>query len=149
MAIGNTIGGQLANEKPLASLIKMFGLLMAALVFLFATTLIGNNILGLLAALLLGLFAFMNVPGLQLYVVQLAEKYVPQDITLASAFNIAAFNIGITLGSTVGAQVTGKMGIAYTPIFGAVIVLLAILLIVQVKKSESPEASNEMTECKE
>ena len=122
---------------------------MAALVFLFATTLIGNNILGLLAALLLGLFAFMNVPGLQLYVVQLAEKYVPQDITLASAFNIAAFNIGITLGSTVGAQVTGKMGIAYTPIFGAVIVLLAILLIVQVKKSESPEASNEMTECKE
>ena len=48
-----------------------------------------------------------------------------------------------------GAQVTGKMGIAYTPIFGAVIVLLAILLIVQVKKSESPEASNEMTECKE
>lgn len=149
VAIGNTIGGQLANEKPLASLIKMFGLLMAALVFLFATTLIGNNILGLLAALLLGLFAFMNVPGLQLYVVQLAEKYVPQDITLASAFNIAAFNIGITLGSTVGAQVTGKMGIAYTPIFGAVIVLLAILLIVQVKKSESPEASNEMTECKE
>ena len=97
----------------------------------------------------MGLFAFMNVPGLQLYVVQLAEKYVPQDITLASAFNIAAFNIGITLGSTVGAQVTGKMGIAYTPIFGAVIVLLAILLIVQVKKSESPEASNEMTECKE
>lgn len=122
---------------------------MAALVFLFATTLIGNNILGLLAALLLGLFAFMNVPGLQLYVVQLAEKYVPQDITLASAFNIAAFNIGITLGSTVGAQVTGEMGIAYTPIFGAVIVLLAILLIGQVKKSESPEASNEMTECKE
>lgn len=149
VAIGNAIGGQLANEKPLASLIKMFGLLMAALVFLFATTLIGNNILGLLAALLLGLFAFMNVPGLQLYVVQLAEKYVPQDITLASAFNIAAFNIGITLGSTVGAQVTGKMGIAYTPIFGAVIVLLAILLIVQVKKSESTETSNEMAECEE
>ena len=68
--------------------------------------------------------------------VQLAEKYVPQDITLASAFNIAAFNIGITLGSTVGAQVTGKMGIATHLFFGAVIVLLAILLIVQVKKSD-------------
>mgnify|MGYP000222991986 CR=1 FL=1 len=74
MAIGNTIGGQLANEKPLASLIKMFGLLMAALVFLFATTLIGNNILGLLAALLLGLFAFMNVPGLQLYVCTVSRE---------------------------------------------------------------------------
>lgn len=100
---------------------------MIALVFLFVTIVVGNN--------LLGLFAFMNVPGLQLYVVQLAEKYVPQDITLASALNIAAFNIGITLGSTIGAQVTGSMGIAYTPIFGAGIVLLAILLIFQVKKA--------------
>lgn len=149
VAIGNTVGGHFANEKPLASLIKMFGLLMAALVFLFVTILIGNSILGLLAAMLLGLFAFMNVPGLQLYVVQLAEKYVPQDITLASAFNIAAFNIGITLGSTIGAQVTGKMSIAYTPLFGALIVLFAILLILQVKKSEAAEMGSTGTECEE
>ena len=149
VAIGNTVGGHFANEKPLASLIKMFGLLMAALVFLFVTILIGNSILGLLAAMLLGLFAFMNVPGLQLYVVQLAEKYVPQDITLASAFNIAAFNIGITLGSTIGAQVTGKMSIAYTPLFGALIVLFAILLILQVKKSEAAEMVSTGTECEE
>ncbi len=33
-----------------------------------------NSLLGLLASLMLGLFAFMNVPGLQLYVVELAEK---------------------------------------------------------------------------
>ena len=99
--------------------------------------------------MLLGLFAFMNVPGLQLYVVQLAEKYVPQDITLASAFNIAAFNIGITLGSTIGAQVTGKMSIAYTPLFGALIVLFAILLILQVKKSEAAEMGSTGTECEE
>ena len=45
-----------------------------------------NSLLGLLGSLMLGLFAFMNVPGLQLYVVELAEKYVPEDITLASAF---------------------------------------------------------------
>ena len=146
VAVGNTVGGHFANENPLASLIKMFGLLMVALLFLFVTIMIGNNILGLIAALLLGLFAFMNVPGLQLYVVQLAEKYVPQDITLASALNIAAFNIGITLGSTVGAHVTGKMGIAYTPIFGAIIVLLAILLTFQVRKSESKTV---LTECED
>ena len=146
VAVGNTVGGHFANENPLASLIKMFGLLMVALLFLFVTIMIGNNILGLIAALLLGLFAFMNVLGLQLYVVQLAEKYVPQDITLASALNIAAFNIGITLGSTVGAHVTGKMGIAYTPIFGAIIVLLAILLTFQVRKSESKTV---LTECED
>mgnify|MGYP005983834377 FL=1 len=147
VAIGNTIGGHFANAQPLASLMKMFGLLLVALVFLFVTVLLGNTILGLSAALLLGLFAFMNVPGLQLYVVELAEKYVPKDITLASALNIAAFNIGITLGSTIGAQVTGKIGLAYTPIFGAVIVLLAILLIVQVRKSESVESIDPMSEC--
>lgn len=149
VAIGNTIGGHFANAQPLASLMKMFGLLLVALVFLFVTVLLGNTILGLSAALLLGLFAFMNVPGLQLYVVELAEKYVPKDITLASALNIAAFNIGITLGSTIGAQVTGKIGLAYTPIFGAVIVLLAILLIVQMRKSESVESIDSMSECEE
>lgn len=149
VAIGNTIGGHFANAQPLSSLMKMFGLLLAALVFLFVTVLLGNTILGLSAALLLGLFAFMNVPGLQLYVVELAEKYVPQDITLASALNIAAFNIGITLGSTVGAQVTGKIGLTYTPIFGAVIVLLAILLIGKVKESESVESIDTISECEE
>ncbi|MBO0452935.1 MFS transporter [Candidatus Enterococcus murrayae] len=149
VAIGNTVGGHFANDKPLDSLIKMFGLLLAALVFLFVTILIGKSGLGLLAVMLLGLFAFMNVPGLQLYVVQLAEKYVPKDITLASALNIAAFNIGITLGSTIGAQVTGKMGIRYTSIFGAGIVLLAILLILRVKKGEARTLLNEGAECEE
>ncbi|MGG5370803.1 MFS transporter [Enterococcus sp. AZ196] len=149
VAIGNTVGGHFANDKPLDSLIKMFGLLLAALVFLFVTILIGKSGLGLLAVMLLGLFAFMNVPGLQLYVVQLAEKYVPKDITLASALNIAAFNIGITLGSTVGAQITGKIGIHYTPIFGAGIVLLAILLILRVEKGEVRTLLNEETDCEE
>ena len=149
VAIGNTIGGHFANAQPLASLMKMFGLLLVALVFLFVTVLLGNTILGLSAALLLGLFSLMNVPGLQLYVVELAEKYVPKDITLASALNIAAFNIGITLGSTIGAQVTGKIGLAYTPICGAVIVLLAILLISQVIKSESVESIDPMSVCEE
>ncbi|MDT2596745.1 MFS transporter [Enterococcus dongliensis] len=149
VAIGNTIGGRLANEKPLASLLNMFGLLLAALLFLFITILIGTTFLGLLAAIILGLFAFMNVPGLQLYVVQLAEKYVPQDITLASAFNIAAFNVGITLGSTVGAQVTDKIGIAYTPLFGAVIVLFAILFVLQIKRSEAINTLTEIAKCEE
>ncbi len=43
----------------------------------------------------MGLLAFMNVPGLQLYIVQLAEKYVPSAVDVASALNIAAFIIGI------------------------------------------------------
>ena len=44
---------------------------------------------------MLGLFAFYECTWFTTYVVELAEKYVPEDITLASAFNIAAFNIGL------------------------------------------------------
>lgn len=129
VAIGNTLGGRFANTNPLNSLIKMFELLMTTLLFLFVAVLANSGILTLLASILLGLFAFMNVPGLQLYVVQLAEKYVPNDITLASALNIAAFNIGITLGSFIGSSVTDTLSVIYTPLFGAIVVIIAIVLI--------------------
>jgi len=81
--------------------------------------------------MLLGLFAFMNVPGLQLYIVQLAEKFTPNDIGLASALNISAFNIGITLGSFIGGEVTATLSVAMTPIFGVIMVVIAILLTVR------------------
>lgn len=103
VAIGNTIGGHFSNQQPLKSLSLMFGLLSLSLVFLFVAILSDQLILATLDTLVLGLFSFMNVPGLQLYVVQLAEEYTPKDITLASAFNISAFNIGIAFGSFVGA----------------------------------------------
>ncbi|WP_422698769.1 MFS transporter [Enterococcus durans] len=131
VAIGNTIGGHFSNKQPLKSLSLMFGLLSLSLVFLFVVILSNQLILATLATLVLGLFSFMNVPGLQLYVVQLAEEYTPKDITLASAFNISAFNIGIAFGSFVGAQVTKSIGVTYTPIFGAIIVLLAVFLVLQ------------------
>ncbi|WP_142426788.1 MFS transporter [Enterococcus durans] len=131
VAIGNTIGGHFSNKQPLKSLSLMFGLLSLSLVFLFVAILSNQLILATLATLVLGLFSFMNVPGLQLYVVQLAEEYTPKDITLASAFNISAFNIGIAFGSFVGAQVTKSIGVTYTPIFGAIIVLLAVFLVIQ------------------
>ncbi|MZG89076.1 MFS transporter [Enterococcus durans] len=127
VAIGNTIGGHFSNKQPLKSLSLMFGLLSLSLVFLFVAILSNQLILATLATLVLGLFSFMNVPGLQLYVVQLAEEYTPKDITLASAFNISAFNIGIAFGSFVGAQVTKSIGV----IFGAIIVLLAVFLVLQ------------------
>lgn len=131
VAIGNTIGGHFSNKQPLKSLSLMFGLLSLSLVFLFVAILSNQLILATFATLVLGLFSFMNVPGLQLYVVQLAEEYTPKDITLASAFNISAFNIGIAFGSFVGAQVTKSIGVTYTPIFGAIIVLLAVFLVLQ------------------
>ncbi|MFC6273932.1 MFS transporter [Levilactobacillus tangyuanensis] len=124
VAVGNTMGGRWANSKPLTALLKMFTGLFATLVVLTFTA--NSHWLGLMTVLAMGFFAFMNVPGLQLYIVQLAEKNTPDDITMASALNISAFNVGIALGSGIGGQVTSQLGLGWTPIFGAVMVAISI-----------------------
>ncbi|MDX3775525.1 hypothetical protein QE250_15515 [Chromatiaceae bacterium AAb-1] len=88
----------------------------------------GNAITATLTILLWGAFAFGNVPGLQVYVVQLAEKHTPQAVDVASGLNIAAFNIGIALGSVIGGVVVENMHLTDTAWIGAVIVVLALLL---------------------
>lgn len=127
VAFGNTMGGRLANAKPLTALFKMFVGLFVTLLVLGVTA--HNHWLGLLTILVMGIFAFMNVPGLQLYIVQLAEDQTPNDITMASALNIAAFNVGIALGSGIGGQVTTQFGLAWTPVFGAIMVAVSLILL--------------------
>ena len=68
------------------------------------------------------------MPGLQVYVVQLANKYTPNAVDVASGLNIAAFNIGIALGSIIGGFVVEDMSLMDTPWIGALIVALAIIL---------------------
>ena len=104
----------------------MFIGLLVTLIFFLVT--LNGHWFGLINVLVMGFFAFMNVPGLQLYIVQLAEKYTPNDIPLASALNISAFNVGITIGSLVGGQASAAWGLGSTPIFGAAMVFISILL---------------------
>ena len=77
----------------------------------------------------MGVFAFGNVPGLQAYVVQKAEEYTPHAVDVASGLNIAAFNVGIALGSIIGGQTVIRVGVAQTPWIGGVIVIGALLLV--------------------
>lgn len=126
VAVGNTIGGRLANQKTLPALLAMFiGLAAVLLILQFTLKL---HWLGLVTVLLMGLFAFMNVPGLQLYIMKLAEKFTPNDVTMASALNISAFNVGIALGSRVGGYLFEQFGITTTPISGAMMVGVGIIL---------------------
>lgn len=124
VAIGNTLGGKFANNKPLKALMMMFLLLALSLLTIYFT--MNFHWLGLISVMLMGLFAFMNVPGLQLYVVVLAERYLPNDIGIASALNISAFNIGITLGAVIGGRVTEQFSLGMTPLFGFGMVMLAV-----------------------
>lgn len=126
VAIGNEIGGRWANRNPLRALFFMFIIQTAVLIAM--SFMIPFRVAGLIAVALMGLFAFMNVPGLQLYIVKLAEKYIPAAIDVASALNIAAFNIGIAIGSIVGGFVVDGIGLAHTPWVGGIMVAAAVVL---------------------
>ncbi|WP_260515447.1 MFS transporter [Serratia fonticola] len=128
VAIGNIWGGKLADRHgAVRALIFIFAAL-AALLLVFQFT-ASHSIAALLTVVVMGVFAFGNVPGLQVYVVQKAEQYTPNAVDVASGLNIAAFNVGIALGSVIGGQTVASLGLAQTPWIGALIVVGALLLI--------------------
>lgn len=127
VAVGNIWGGRLADRMgPIKALHIIFTAL--ALVLLAFTFTAQSPVGAVLTVLLWGAFAFGNVPGLQVYVVQLAEKYTPHAVDVASGLNIAAFNVGIALGSIIGGTVIDSLNLMDTPWIGALIVVLALLL---------------------
>ncbi len=126
IAIGNMIGGKLSNQNPVRALFYMF-MVQAAVLFILMFT-APFKIAGLITILLMGLLAFMNVPGLQVYVVMLSERFVPSAVDVASAINIAAFNAGIAIGSYLGGLITDSIGLIHTSWIGALMVLVAAVL---------------------
>ena len=126
IAIGNMIGGKLSNKNPIGSLFYMF--IAQAIVLFILTFTAPFKVVGLVTILIMGLFAFMNVSGLQVYVVMLAERFVPSAVDVASAMNIAAFNAGIAMGAYIGGVVTDSIGLIHTAWIGGVMVLIAAIL---------------------
>ena len=88
----------------------------------------GSKVAAVITVLVWGAFAFGNVPGLQVYVVQLAEKYTPNAVDVASGLNIAAFNIGIAVGSILGGAIVDGMQLSDTAWIGALISVAALLV---------------------
>ena len=74
---------------PIKALTVIFSGLAAVLVVFNFTAV--NPYASVATILVWGAFAFGNVPGLQVYVVKLAEKYTPDAVDVASGLNIAAF----------------------------------------------------------
>jgi len=140
IAFGNLIGGKVSNKHPHKALLWMF-VLQTLILLLFAFT-VHYTLVGIITLFIMGALSFSNVPGLQLLVVQTAEKHVPGAEDIASAFNIAAFNIGIAIGAYVGGLIVASpVGLVATPIVGALFVAMAIVITMISKKStdKTPE----------
>ena len=126
VAVGNIWGGKLADKRgPISALTIIFSAL--SIILLLFTFTMGSKVAAVLTILVWGAFAFGNVPGLQLYVVKQAQKHTPNAVDVASGLNIAAFNIGIALGSIIGGSVVENMSLQDTAWIGAVISVLALM----------------------
>jgi DHA1 family inner membrane transport protein len=127
VAFGNIWGGKLADRKGAIPALKIVFGLLALVLFAFTFT-AGHAWLALLTVLAWGAVAFGNVPGLQVYVVQQAQRHAPQAVDVASGLNIAAFNVGIALGAWAGGIIVAHWGLMATPWIGAIVVLGALAL---------------------
>jgi DHA1 family inner membrane transport protein len=135
VAVGNIWGGKLADKKGAIPALKiLFSGLAAILLALTFTA--SHPLLVVLTVLVWGAFAFGNVPALQVLVVQEAERHAPNAVDVASGLNIAAFNIGIAIGSVVGGLVVEHLGLMHTPWIGALIVLAALGLTLDSERRE-------------
>jgi multidrug resistance protein len=121
IAIGNIAGGRIADRNPVKALTWLFALQAVVLViFSFTAT---STIPALVTLAALGFLSFANVPGLQLYVVEQARRFRPGAVDVASALNIAAFNLGIAAGAWIGGLVVASpLGLGATPWVGAILV---------------------------
>ena len=129
VAVGNIWGGKLADSRgPVGALKIIF--LGLALVLLAVTFVAPFKWLMLVTVLVWGAFAFGNVAGLQVYVVQQAEHYTPRAVDVASGLNIAAFNLGIAGGAWGGGLIVEHVGLVHTGWIGALVVLGAFGLTV-------------------
>ncbi|WP_031524102.1 MFS transporter [Siccibacter colletis] len=140
VAIGNIWGGKLADKQGAIPALTLIFAALAVLLLIFQFT-VSIHYAALVTVLVMGIFAFGNVPGLQVYVVQKAGEYAPGAVDVASGLNIAAFNVGIALGSIVGGQTVEHYGLASTPWIGAVIVAVALILTIISGRLDKKNAS--------
>lgn len=127
IACGNLAGGRLADRSPVRALTGLF-LLQAFALVLFHFTM-GDKIAAIATLAMISSLSFAPVAGLQLYILQLSRRISPDAPNVASALNIAAFNIGIALGSWLGGLVIEAAGLRFTPLAGAALAVVALVLL--------------------
>jgi MFS transporter, DHA1 family, inner membrane transport protein len=125
IAAGNIVGGKVADKQPVQALVWLFAAQSLALIVFGFTD--HATIPALITLAAMGFLSFANVPGLQLYVVEQAKRFHPDGVDVASALNIAAFNLGIAAGASIGGQIVAShLGLGATPFVAALLVMGAV-----------------------
>jgi DHA1 family inner membrane transport protein len=108
---GNILGGKLADRRLEATVLGSLVALAAVLAGMsFA---LHSQVLAVVFTGLLGVAAFATVAPLQMWVLSKADG---AGETLASSFNIAAFNLGNALGAWIGgAALASRAGLPAVP----------------------------------
>ncbi|MPM65837.1 Inner membrane transport protein YdhP [bioreactor metagenome] len=124
LAIGNHVGGKLADRGVMRALFLTMGTLLVALVL--GRWAFGQSAVALVYVLLLGIAAFMTVAPMQMQVLQSAGA---AGSNLASSLNISAFNLGNAIGAAVGgAVISHGFGLLSLSWAAAVLTVIGLLL---------------------
>lgn len=136
VAFGNILGGKFSNKKPVRTLMVLFVLL--SITFILMLFFLPYKIPALILVATMGFIGFATVPGMQLYVIQLSEKYLPGTEDVSSVLNISAFNVGIALGSSIGGTlISTALGLLPIALMSAVFSALAIIMaIISIKREK-------------
>ncbi|MFT3974897.1 MAG: MFS transporter [Amaricoccus sp.] len=122
LVAGNLLGGKLADRnlvRAILGTLAMLAVILGLMAFAF-----GNQIAAIVFTGLLGAAGFATVAPLQMWVLSKAEG---AGQSLASSFNIGAFNLGNAIGAWAGGMVIDHgPGLVVVPITAALFPLLAI-----------------------
>jgi MFS transporter, DHA1 family, inner membrane transport protein len=122
--VGNKLGGRAADRALAPSLVVSFSLLTVVLVVFGLTA--QSQVLAIIMLLLMGAAGFASVPALQLRIM----RYAQDAPTMASGSNIAAFNVGNTIGPLLSGLAIGA-GFGFTsPLWvGALLTVIALIVV--------------------
>lgn len=123
---GNLAGGYLTSHHGWQKALRLM-LVLLAVTQVGVALAIGSQVMMVVMLFVWGVFAFGLSPALQAGMLATAERHTPKAVDFASGLNISAFNLGISLGSMLGALMVSRQLMASSPWAGVAASLLALL----------------------
>jgi len=124
LVVGNLVGGRLADRNLLATVFGTLVVLALVLALIFVG--FGSPVTAVVLAGALGAAGFATVAPLQMWVLSRADG---AGQSLASSFNIAAFNLGNAIGAWAGGVVIDHgPGLAFVPLAAAFFPAAAVVV---------------------